>query len=194
MTGSYTGEARDPKHLKEPKHSTTVKNQKTSQQYCTVLLLVFVLLLVLLDFYSRISGMSSVDTWPKAVQNWLKAAHISPRFPGRLAFGLAGTRFKGFVASVVLVPSGTTPHTRESREQSSPTNRPPPHNFQPRYPLNPPQSSPTGSPRPMNFFGEIKPSDCPCEATGTRDTARLEPTWVEDSQVLRTSYSRLAAN
>ena len=73
MTGSYTGEARDPKHLKEPKHSTTVKNQKTSQQYCTVLLLVFVLLLVLLDFYSRISGMSSVDTWPKAVQNCLKA-------------------------------------------------------------------------------------------------------------------------
>ena len=91
MTGSYTGEARDPKHLKEPKHSTTVKNQNTSQQYCTVLLLVFVLLLVLLDFYSRISGMSSVDTWPKAVQNWLKAAHISPRFRGRLTFWLAGT-------------------------------------------------------------------------------------------------------
>ena len=134
MTGSYTGEARDPKHLKEPKHSTTVKNQNTSQQYCTVLLLVFVSLLVLLDFYSRISGMSSVETWPKAVQNWLKAAHISPRFPGRLAFGLAGTRFKGFVASVVLVPSGTTPHTRESREQSSPTKRPPPHNCQPRSP------------------------------------------------------------
>ena len=82
MTGSYTGEARDPKHLKEPKHSTTVKNQNTAQQYCTVLLLVFVLLLVLLDFYSRISGMSSVDTWPKAVQNWLKAAHISPRSAG----------------------------------------------------------------------------------------------------------------
>ena len=97
--------------------------------------------------------MSSVDTWPKAVQNWLKAAHISPRFRGRLAFRLAGTRFEGFVASVVLVPSGTTPHTRESRERSSPTNRPPPHNFQPR-----------------------------------------SPTWVEDSQVLRKSFSRLAAN
>ena len=50
MTGSYTGEARDPKHLKEPKHSTTVGDRNTSQQYCTVLLLVFVLLLVLLDF------------------------------------------------------------------------------------------------------------------------------------------------
>ena len=66
-----------PKHLKEPKHSTTVKNQNTSQQYCTVLLLVFVLLLVLLDVYSQIGDMSSVDTWPKAVQNWLKAAHIT---------------------------------------------------------------------------------------------------------------------
>ena len=121
MTGSYTGEARDPKHSNEPKHFTTVRKRNTSQQYCTVLLLVFVLLLVLLDFYSRISGMSSVETWPKAVQNWLKAAHISPRFRGRLAFRLAGTRFEGFVASVVLVPSGTTPHTRESREQSSPT-------------------------------------------------------------------------
>ena len=43
--------------------------------------------------------MSSVDTWPKAVQNWLKAAHISPRFRGRLAFWLAGTRFEGFVAN-----------------------------------------------------------------------------------------------
>ena len=50
--------------------------------------------------------MSSVDTWPKAVQNWLKAAHISPRFRGRLAFWLAGTRFESFVANVVLVPSG----------------------------------------------------------------------------------------
>ena len=48
---SYTGEAGDPKHLKEPKHSTTVRNQNTSQQYCTVLLLVFVSLFVLLDFY-----------------------------------------------------------------------------------------------------------------------------------------------
>ena len=91
MTSSYTGEARDPKHLKEPRHSTIVRNQNTSQQYCTVLLLVFVSLLVLLDFYCRFSGMSSVDTWPKAVQNWLKAAHISPRFRGRLAFWLAGT-------------------------------------------------------------------------------------------------------
>ena len=56
-----------------------------------MLLLVFVSLLVLLDFYWRFSGMSSVDTWPKAVQNWLKAAHISPRFRGRLTFWLAGT-------------------------------------------------------------------------------------------------------
>ena len=51
MTSSYTGEARDPKHLKEPRHYTTVRNQNTSQQYCTVLLSVFVSLLVLLDFY-----------------------------------------------------------------------------------------------------------------------------------------------
>ena len=50
MTGSYTGEARDPKHSNEPKHFTTVRNRNTSQQYCTVLLLVFVSLLVLLDF------------------------------------------------------------------------------------------------------------------------------------------------
>ena len=97
-----------------------------------MLLLVFVLLLVLLDFSWKIRGMISVDTWPKAAQNWLKAAHISPRFRGRLAFWLAGTRFESFVASVVLVPSGTTPHTRESRERASPTNRPPPHIFQPR--------------------------------------------------------------
>ena len=51
MTGSYTGEARDPKHLKEPRHFTTVRNQNTSQEYCTVLLLVFVSLLALLDFF-----------------------------------------------------------------------------------------------------------------------------------------------
>ena len=55
----FTNLLLEPKHLKEPKHSTTVKNQNTSQQYCTVLLLVFVSLLVLLDFYSRISGMST---------------------------------------------------------------------------------------------------------------------------------------
>ena len=112
--------------------------------------------------------MSSVDTWPKAVQNWLKAAHISPRFRGRLAFWLAGTRFEGFVASVVLVPSGTTPHTRESRFSAAISTK--------------------------SSTSLQKPSDCPCEATGTRDTARLEPTWVEDSQVFRISFSRLAAN
>ena len=54
MTGCYTGETKDPKHFKEPKHFTTVRNRNTSQQYCAVLLLVFVSVLVsvlvLLDF------------------------------------------------------------------------------------------------------------------------------------------------
>ena len=48
--GSYTGETRDPNHLKEPKDSTTGGNRNTSQQYCTVLLLAIVSLLVLHAF------------------------------------------------------------------------------------------------------------------------------------------------
>ena len=55
------GRSYEPKSLKEPKHFTTVRNRNTSQQYCTVLMLVIVSVLVLVLVMTDFSRRMIVD-------------------------------------------------------------------------------------------------------------------------------------